>query len=78
MHDIVLIQLGPNILEGNITKSGQADLYKRAIDDHIIRRGARRTLVAREYTDLGEHGPTTTLGGRAPSPFGSRGDFPSP
>ena len=35
MHDVVLIQLGPNILESSITKSSQADLCKRFIDDHI-------------------------------------------
>jgi len=35
MHDIVLIQLGLNILEGSITKSGQADLCKRVIGDLI-------------------------------------------
>jgi len=44
MHDIVLIQLGLNILEGNITKSGQADLYKRAIDDRIISKGCKTNL----------------------------------
>ena len=35
MHDIFPIQLGPNIAEGNITKSGQDDLSERAISDWI-------------------------------------------
>jgi len=44
MHNIVLIQLGLNILESSITKSGQADLYKRAIDDRITSKGCKTNL----------------------------------
>ena len=33
MHDIVLVWLGLDILEGDIAKSSQADLSKRAIND---------------------------------------------
>ena len=29
MHDVALIQLGPNILQGKIAKPDQADLSKR-------------------------------------------------
>jgi len=36
MHDVVLIQLGPNILQGKITKPGQTDLSERAIDNPIL------------------------------------------
>jgi hypothetical protein len=39
MDDIVLIQLGPNILEGSITQSGQANLGERAICDRIASKG---------------------------------------
>jgi len=45
MHDVVLIQLGPNILEGNIAKSGQADLCKRVIGDHIVSKRCETNLV---------------------------------
>jgi len=44
MHDIVIIQLGLNILEGSITKSGQADLCRRAIDDRITSKGCKTDL----------------------------------
>ena len=39
MHDIVLVELGLNIIEGNITKPGQADLSERAVDDRIVSKG---------------------------------------
>ena len=45
VHDIVLIQLGPNILEGEITKSGQADLSERTIDDRILSKGCETNLA---------------------------------
>jgi len=44
MHDVVLIQLGPNILESNIAKSIQADLCKRFIDDHITSKRCETNL----------------------------------
>jgi len=44
MHDIVLIQLGLNILEDSITKSGQANLCERAIDDRITSKGCKTNL----------------------------------
>ena len=45
MHNIVLIQLGLNILEGNIAKSGQADLCEGAIGDRITQKGCETNLV---------------------------------
>jgi len=45
MYDIVLIQLGPNILEGKIAKSGQADLSERAMDNCILPKGCEANLV---------------------------------
>ena len=45
MHDIVLIQLRLNILEGNIAKSGQTDLREEAIGDRITSRGCVTNLV---------------------------------
>ena len=45
MHDIFLIQFGLNIVEGNITESGQADLSERAIGDRITSKGCETNLV---------------------------------
>ena len=45
MYDIVLIQLGLNVLEGNIAKSGQADLREGAISNHIASKGCEANLV---------------------------------
>ena len=45
MHDIVLIQLGLNILEGNVAKSGQADLHEGAIGDRTAPKGCETNLV---------------------------------
>jgi len=45
MYDIVLIQLGLNILQGNIAKSDQADLRERAIGDRITSKGCKTNLV---------------------------------
>ena len=45
MHDIVLIQLGLNILEGSITKSGQPDLREGAISDRITPKRCETNLV---------------------------------
>jgi len=45
MHDIVFIQLEPNILEGEITKSGQADLSEGVIDDRITSKGCETNFV---------------------------------
>jgi len=48
MHDIVLIQLGLNILQGNIAKSGQANLREGAISNRITSKGCETTLLARQ------------------------------
>ena len=53
MHDIVLIELGLNILEGNITKPGQANLSERAIDDHITSKGWETNLTCQAIDRLG-------------------------
>ena len=45
MHDVVFIQLGLNILEGNIAKSGQADLHEGAIGDRTAPKGCETNLV---------------------------------
>ena len=45
MHDVVLIELELDILEGNIAKSGQADLSKRTIDDCITSKGWETNLA---------------------------------
>ena len=45
MHDVVFIQLGLNILEGNIAKSGQADLCEGTIGDRIAPKGYETNLV---------------------------------
>ena len=67
LHDIVLVQFGPDILESNITKSSQSDLGKTSLVFTLPRNGAGagRTLFARQYIDLGEHGlAMVRLGGR--------------
>jgi len=45
MHDIVLVQLGLNILEGSIAKSSQADLREGAISDRITPKLCETNLV---------------------------------
>ena len=36
VHDVILIQLVFNILEGNITKSGQPDLRECVVGERIL------------------------------------------
>jgi len=38
LHDIVLVQLGLNVLKGDIAKSRQADLNKEGIGDGTTRK----------------------------------------
>jgi len=45
MYDVVLIYIEPNILQGKITKSSQADLSERAIGNCILSKGCETDLV---------------------------------
>jgi len=45
VHDIVLIQLGPNIVEGKAAKPGQANLSERAMGNHILSKWFETNLV---------------------------------
>jgi len=45
MHDIVLIKLGLNVLQGNIAKSGKADLRGGVISDRITPKRCQPNLV---------------------------------
>ena len=45
MHDIVLVQLGLDVLEGDIAKSGQANLRERAIGGWVTSKRCETNLV---------------------------------
>ena len=45
IHDVVLIQLRPNIFKGEIAKPGQADLSKRAMGNGILSKGCETNLI---------------------------------
>ena len=45
MHNVALIYLGINILEGNIAKSGQPDLRESAVGYRIFSKECKTNLV---------------------------------
>jgi len=53
LHDIVLIELGFNILTGNIAKLSQVDLCERGISDNTTQKGCETNLVCQAIDGLG-------------------------
>jgi len=51
LYDIVLVQLGLNILIGNIAKYSQADLNERAVGDDVTQKGRDKPcLLGNKWT----------------------------
>ena len=53
MHDIILVRLGPGILEGDIAKSSQTHLSERVIGDRIAQNGCGTNLFCQAIDGLG-------------------------
>jgi len=52
LHDIVLVELGLNVLTGNIAKLSQVDLCERAISDNATQKGRETNLVCQAIDGL--------------------------
>ena len=63
LHDIILVQLGPDILEGDITKPSQTDLSEGVIDEHSPE-GCETNLFYQAIDGLGRARPCESNAGK--------------
>ena len=58
LQDIVLVQLGADILESNIAEPSQANLSERVIDDYIVQKEYGTNLLCQMIDRLGGARPS--------------------